>query len=52
MIHNRRAFDDAGAIDKDVHAPAILHHPGDEVGGALLRELAEVLGVGIELRAE
>ena len=52
MIHNRRAFDDAGAIDEHVHAAAILQDPGDEVGGALLRELAEILGIGIEFRAE
>ena len=52
MIRNRRAFDDAGVVDEDVHAPAILHDLRDDFGGALLGELAEILGVGIELCAE
>ena len=52
MVHNRRAFDDARVVHENVHAPGVLDDFGDEVGGALLGELAEILGVGVELRAQ
>src|ERR1035437_3343095 len=52
MVNNRRAFDDAGAIDEHVHTTSLLHNFGDEVAGALLRELAEVLGVSGAFRTE
>ena len=35
MIHDGRAADDAGVVDEDVHAPAVLDDLGDEIGGAL-----------------
>ena len=52
MIHDRCAADDAGVVDKNVHAPGVLDDLGDEIGGALLGELAEIFGVGVELRAQ
>ena len=52
MVHNRRAFDDAGVVHEDVHAPAVLDDLRDDFGGALLGELAEILGVGVEFGAQ
>ena len=52
MVRNRRAFDDAGVVDENVRAPAIFHNLRDDFGGALLGELAEILGVGVKLCAE
>ena len=42
MVHRRRAPDDAGVVDEHVEAAGHLHDFGDEFGGALLGELAEI----------